>query len=208
MLGSMVLLLGDDATMLVEDEIVFGKAAGGVCSRPVHHLNARTNGHFVHPCSFFLSSSFPSFFPSFHLRSLAHESFAWRRIRKKSMAASCPPANVAAAASCPPANVAAAAIQQAMLHGARPVVLDYFADSAVGKVAIAHRSDEAKTKFLMKSTKEFTSNLQKVMKKMGDDGKPYYIALTENSLYVTSGDLKQVKVPEDFGDGESGSDTD
>ena len=70
----------------------------------------------------------------------------------------------------------------------KPILLDYFADSVSGK-AFVGQDEETKEKMLVKSAEEFTSHIQKTYK-VGRD----YIIMTENSIYIVSGDIKARKI--------------
>ena len=70
----------------------------------------------------------------------------------------------------------------------KPILLDYFADSASGK-AFVGQDAETNEKMLVKSAEEFTSLIQKTFK-VGKD----YIIMTENSIYIASGDIKARKI--------------
>jgi len=70
----------------------------------------------------------------------------------------------------------------------KPIHVDYFADSTSGKAYIGEDT-ETKEKMLVKSTDEFTSLIKKVYK-VADD----YIVMTENSIYIVSGKIKQRRI--------------
>jgi len=70
----------------------------------------------------------------------------------------------------------------------KPILIDYFADSASGKAFIGLDAD-TNDKMLVKSAEEFTSMIQK-LGKVGKD----YIVVTENSIYIVSGDVKMRKI--------------
>jgi hypothetical protein len=81
---------------------------------------------------------------------------------------------------------------QVLLHAAKlameqdkPIQLDYYQDSITGK-AFLGEDNETKEKMLVKSTSEFTSLVQKVLKVQED-----FIVTTENSLYITSAKLQR-----------------
>ena len=70
----------------------------------------------------------------------------------------------------------------------KPILIDYFADTASGK-AFVGQDAESGEKMLVKSAEEFTSMIQK-LGKVGKD----YIVVTENSIYIVSGDIKMRKI--------------
>jgi hypothetical protein len=70
----------------------------------------------------------------------------------------------------------------------RPILLDYYADSCVGKAYVAEDTD-SKDKLLMKSNDEFTSVIQKLYK-VGED----YLVLTENSIYMINGKIPKTRL--------------
>lgn len=71
----------------------------------------------------------------------------------------------------------------------RPIYLDYYADSLVKKCCIGVRGDN--TKMLVKSDTEYTSSIEKIMRLKEDN---VWIVLTENSLYIVSGDIPVKKI--------------
>jgi len=70
----------------------------------------------------------------------------------------------------------------------KPILLDYYADSCVGKAVVAE-DQETKEKLLMKSNDEYTSLVQKLYKVAED-----YLILTENSIYIVSGKVQKRKI--------------
>lgn len=70
----------------------------------------------------------------------------------------------------------------------RPIQLDYFADTYY-KRAFIGEDEHTKEKMLIKSEDEFTSLIQKLYK-CGNDR----IVLTENSLYVISGNVDKKRI--------------
>ena len=70
----------------------------------------------------------------------------------------------------------------------KPILLDYFADTASGK-AFLGEDQETKEKMLIKSSDEFTSLVQKVYKVQDD-----YIIMTENSIYIASGKIQKRRI--------------
>ena len=79
----------------------------------------------------------------------------------------------------------------------RPIYLDYFADSLAKKCCIGVRGDNSK--MLVKSDTEYTSPIEKIMRMKEDNT---WIVLTENSLYIVSGDIPVKKIVSS-GDGSS-----
>ena len=105
----------------------------------------------------------------------------------------------AAAAAAAGAPVAAPATQlpdpTTVMHAVKlaitqdkPILIDYFADTVSGKAFIGLDAESGE-KMLVKSNEEFTSLIQK-LGKVGKD----YIVITENSIYVVSGDVKMRKI--------------
>lgn len=78
----------------------------------------------------------------------------------------------------------------------RPIYLDYYTDSIAKKCCIGVRSD---SKMLVKSDTEYTSPIEKIMRLKEDNT---WIILTENSLYIVSGDIPVKKIVSS-GDGSS-----
>lgn len=70
----------------------------------------------------------------------------------------------------------------------RPILLDYFAETATGS-AFLGEDPNTKEKLLVKSGEEFTSLVQKIFK-VADD----YLITTENSLYIVSGKIQKKKI--------------
>ncbi len=87
----------------------------------------------------------------------------------------------------PDPNTVMNAVKLAMTQD-KPILLDYFADSASGKAFIGQDA-ETGDKMLVKSAEEFTSMIQK----LGRVGKDY-IVITENSIYIVSGEIKMRKI--------------
>lgn len=71
----------------------------------------------------------------------------------------------------------------------RPIYLDYYADSLAKKCCIGVRGDNSK--MLVKSDTEYTSSIEKIMRLKEDNT---WIILTENSLYIVSGDIPVKKI--------------
>jgi hypothetical protein len=70
----------------------------------------------------------------------------------------------------------------------KPVLFDYFVDTATGK-AYMGEDQETKERMLVKSSDEFTSQIQKVYKVSEE-----YIIITENSIYVISGKVQKRRI--------------
>jgi hypothetical protein len=85
--------------------------------------------------------------------------------------------------SIPSATVMVQAAKVAMDED-RPIYLDYYADSVAKKCCIGVQGNN--TKMLVKSDTEYTSSIEKIMRLKEDNT---WIVLTENSLYVVSGDI-------------------
>jgi hypothetical protein len=95
-----------------------------------------------------------------------------------------------------PAATAAAPVdipnEKVLTHAAKiaverdmPILLDYYADTKSGKAFLGEDSD-TKEKILVKSPDEYTSPVQKMFKAKDD-----YIIMTENSIYIVSGNIKK-----------------
>ena len=67
----------------------------------------------------------------------------------------------------------------------KPIMLDYFLDTKNGKAFLGEDAN-TKEKMLVRSEDEYTSLIQKIFKVAND-----FIVITENSIYVTSGDTKK-----------------
>ena len=85
--------------------------------------------------------------------------------------------------------------EKTLLHAARlaiehdkPILLDYFTDSRDGK-AFLGIDVNTKEKSLVKSAEEYTSPIQKVF-----GTKTEYIIITENSIYIVSGNIPQKNI--------------
>lgn len=70
----------------------------------------------------------------------------------------------------------------------RPIYLDYYADSLAKKCCIGVQGN---SKMLVKSDTEYTSSIEKIMRIKEDNT---WIILTENSLYIVSGDIPVKKI--------------
>ncbi len=71
----------------------------------------------------------------------------------------------------------------------RPIYLAYYADSIAKKCCIGVQANN--TKMLVKSDTEYTSSIEKIMRMKEDNA---WIVLTENSLYIVSGDIPVKKI--------------
>ena len=89
--------------------------------------------------------------------------------------------------SIPSATVLVQAAKVAMEED-RPIYLDYYADSLAKKCCIGVQGS---SKMLVKSDTEYTSSIEKIMRIKEDNT---WIILTENSLYVVSGDIPVKKI--------------
>ena len=70
----------------------------------------------------------------------------------------------------------------------RPIQLDYYADTVLGKAVIGEDQETA-DKLLVKNKEEYTSLIQKIYKV-----EPDYLVLTENSIYIISGKVQKRKI--------------
>ena len=89
--------------------------------------------------------------------------------------------------SCPSATVLVQAAKVA-LEQDRPIYLDYYADSVAKKCCIGVQGT---SKMLVKSDTEYTSPIETIMRIKEDNT---WIILTENSLYIVSGDIPVKKI--------------
>jgi hypothetical protein len=69
----------------------------------------------------------------------------------------------------------------------KPIMLDYWTNSHIGKVLIGVR--ENNEKLLVKSEDEYTSPIEKIYKVEKE-----FIIVTENSLYVVSADIPTKRI--------------
>lgn len=67
----------------------------------------------------------------------------------------------------------------------KPILLDYYVETKKG-TAFLGEDNETKEKILVKSPEEYTSPVQKMFKAKED-----YIIVTENSVYIVSGNIKK-----------------
>lgn len=70
----------------------------------------------------------------------------------------------------------------------RPIYLDYYVDSLAKKCCVGIQGN---TKMLVKSDTEYTSPIEKIMRIKEDNT---WLILTENSLYIVSGDIPVKKI--------------
>ena len=94
-----------------------------------------------------------------------------------------------------PATNADLPSDKTLLHAARialeqdkPILLDYYVDTKEGR-AFLGEDVVTKEKSLVKSAEEYTSAIQKVF-----GTKTEYIIVTENSIYIVSGNIKKKNV--------------
>lgn len=89
---------------------------------------------------------------------------------------------------CPSATVMMQAAKVAIEED-RPIYLDYYTDSVTKKCCVGVQNNN--TKILVKSDTEYTSSIEKIMRLKEENT---WIVLTENSLYVVSGDIPVKKI--------------
>jgi len=97
-----------------------------------------------------------------------------------------------AAAVAPPVHIPN---EKVLLHAAKialehdkPILLDYYKETREGKAFLGEDKD-TKEKILVKSTDEYTSPVTKMFKAKDD-----YIVVTENSVYIVSGNMKKKEI--------------
>ncbi len=90
--------------------------------------------------------------------------------------------------SCPSATVMVQAAKVAMEED-RPIYLDYYSDSISKKCCIGVQGTG--TKMLVKSDTEYTSSIEKIMRLKEENA---WLVLTENSLYIVSGEIPVKKI--------------
>jgi len=92
----------------------------------------------------------------------------------------------------PSAETLAYAFKLSVDHD-KPIMTDYWTDSLSNKIFIGVKesSDEDKKqeKLLIKSSEEYTSPIQNILKSKGE-----YIIATENSIYIVSSSITAKKV--------------
>lgn len=75
----------------------------------------------------------------------------------------------------------------------KPIMLDYYTDTREGK-AFLGEDPVSKEKMLVRSEEEYTSLIQKIFR-VGDDKVGYdFITITENSVYIISGNTKKKNI--------------
>jgi hypothetical protein len=75
----------------------------------------------------------------------------------------------------------------------KPIMLDYYTDTCENKAFIGE-DPVTKEKMLVRSEEEYTSLIQKILR-VGDDKIGYdFIVITENSIYITSGNTKKKNI--------------
>jgi hypothetical protein len=70
----------------------------------------------------------------------------------------------------------------------KPIMLDYYLATRSG-AAFLGEDKETREKILVKSPEEYTSPVQKMFKARDD-----YIIVTENSVYIVSGNIKKKEI--------------
>ena len=85
--------------------------------------------------------------------------------------------------------------EKVLLHAAKialehdkPILLDYYKETREGRAFLGEDKD-TKEKILVKSTEEYTSPVTKMFKAKDD-----YIVVTENSVYIVSGNMKKKEI--------------
>ena len=70
----------------------------------------------------------------------------------------------------------------------KPIMLDYYRETHA-QTAFLGEDKETKERMLVKNPEEYTSPVQKMLKAKDD-----YIILTENSIYIVSGNIKKKEI--------------
>ena len=70
----------------------------------------------------------------------------------------------------------------------KPIMLDYYLDTKEGRAFLGEDAT-TKDKMLVRSEEEYTSLIQKIFKVKED-----FIVITENSLYIVSGNIKKKSI--------------
>ena len=118
------------------------------------------------------------------------------------MSTTTPSSVVATAAAGTPGQVGGAVAppvhipnEKVLLHAAKialehdkPILLDYYKETREGRAFLGEDKD-TKEKILVKSTEEYTSPVTKMFKAKDD-----YIVVTENSVYIVSGNMKKKEI--------------
>ena len=76
----------------------------------------------------------------------------------------------------------------------RPINLDYFTDTFMGKGCLGEDPENPKDRILVKSNGNEWTSMVKNMYRVGVD----YLILTENSIYITSGKMVKKNLNKDF----------
>lgn len=71
----------------------------------------------------------------------------------------------------------------------KPIMLDYWRGTQAGGTAFLGKDKETNEKILVNNADEYTSPVQKMFKIAGT-----YIIVTENSIYIVSGDIKMKEI--------------
>jgi hypothetical protein len=109
------------------------------------------------------------------------------------------PATTAAAAAAPAPGSTVAATdlpnEKVLFHAAKialeqdkPILLDYYRETRDGSAFLGEDRD-TREKILVKSPEEYTSPVKKMFKARDD-----YIIITENSVYIVSGNIKKKEI--------------
>jgi len=99
-----------------------------------------------------------------------------------------PPAAPAELKESFPASFVIKAATKLAIEQDKAILLDYYMDTKLGHAFIGE-DIETKDKFLVKNPEEYTSPIQKMFKAKDD-----YIVVTENSIYIVSGQLKKKRI--------------
>ena len=98
-------------------------------------------------------------------------------------------ASAAAATPMPSPQTLVQAAKLAMQQD-KAIQMDYYLDTAQGRAFLGEDTDNNE-KMLVKSGEEFTSLIQKIYKVQTD-----FIILTENSIYLVSGNIQKRRIKE------------
>jgi len=71
----------------------------------------------------------------------------------------------------------------------KPILLDYYKDTKANGSAFLGEDKDTKEKILVKNPEEYTSPVMKMFKAKED-----YIIMTENSIYIVSGEIKKKEI--------------
>ena len=97
------------------------------------------------------------------------------------------PATIAAPTDLPNEKVLSHAAKFAIEQD-KPILLDYYKDTRSG-AAFLGEDKETGEKILVKNPEEYTSPVKKMFKAKDD-----YIVITENSIYIVSGNIKKKEI--------------